>query len=89
MVFEIHYDLNKPGQQYPPIIEEIKKSPKYQQMLKSGWLVSTNESLDQLFGRLRRQIDSTDRLFVSRVRNGEFIGYLDKPVVDWLNQNVT
>lgn len=83
-IYSICYDLNKTGQNYTSLINEIKKSSDFRKPMESYWLVKTNESADQLYNRLAKFIDSNDRLIVTQVTR-QYSGWLAKDVCDWLS----
>ena len=86
-VYNVSYDLDKPGQNYDGLIAELKKSPKWWHYLKSTWLVLTDESADQLWNRLGRHLDRTDNVLVIQVGR-DYSGWLPKEAWDWINANV-
>jgi hypothetical protein len=42
--FLVTYDLNKPGQNYDGLIEELKKTAGWWHYMKSTWILSTSET---------------------------------------------
>jgi hypothetical protein len=86
-VFQISYDLNKPGQNYERLHAEIKRTDRWTRVLESTWLVWTTETVTQLQTRLNRVIHRNNRLFISRVtrENG---GWMDRAVWAWLNRRL-
>jgi hypothetical protein len=86
-VFQISYDLNKPGQDYDRLHAEIKRTARWAHVLASTWLVWTTETVKELQGRLNRVVHRNNRLFLSRVtrENG---GWMDKAVWAWLNRRL-
>lgn len=83
-IYSICYDLNKIGQNYTALINEIQKTLDLRKPMESCWLVRTNETADQLYNRLAKFIDSNDRLLVAKVTRSHQ-GWLNKEVCDWLN----
>ena len=55
-VYCISYDLNKAGQKYNELYEELKSSSSWWHYLDSTWLISTSESASQLSNRLKKHI---------------------------------
>ncbi|MDO9315159.1 MAG: hypothetical protein Q7T97_11490 [Burkholderiaceae bacterium] len=86
-VYCVSYDLNKAGQNYNSLYEELKKSPGYWHRLDSTWLVSTNETADQLSNRIRLHIDGNDSLLVIKVVRA-YAGWLPKDAWEWMDQHV-
>lgn len=61
----IGYDLNRPGQNYPDLIEAIKGLANgYWHHLDSTWIVRTALTAEQVRDALRLHIDPTDELLV-------------------------
>lgn len=87
-VYCVSYDLNKLGQRYAKVYEELKKSPKWIHLLDSTWLIATSESAQQLSDRILKHTDENDRFLVIKVTR-EYQGYLSQDQWDWINQNVT
>jgi hypothetical protein len=86
MVYHVAYDLNAPGQHYDKVIAQITHTSN-QRILKSSWLVETNETAEALRVRIMAVADANDSLFISEV-TGKYNGYLAKDKWDWLNERV-
>jgi iron-sulfur cluster repair protein YtfE (RIC family) len=82
-VYQIVYDLNRPGQNYPELIEALKGvdsiHPQY-----SMWLVNVNQTIDSLTQALMAHIDANDRLFVSVIVKGGWRHYGMPATQKWL-----
>ena len=87
-VFSVSYDLNKTGQNYSELYEELKKSTSWWHYLDSTWLIYTHESASQLSERLLKHLDKNDRLLVIRVTN-DYAGWLTQEAWNWIRQYVT
>lgn len=87
-VYNISYDLNQPGQRYDDLINEIKRSPGYLACLKSTWLISTNETAQEVYNRLSPNLDKNDSVLVIEVVNNSQ-GLLTKRQWEWIKQHVT
>lgn len=82
-VFSVSYDLNKQGKNYDGLYAALKKTD-YNHIMDSTWLVSTNETIQQLNDRLKTQTDDNDYLFISKVNGGEYKGWLQTSIWEWL-----
>jgi hypothetical protein len=82
-VYLINYDLNKSGQDYTDLINEIKKSTGWIKYLKSGWFIATNESVEQVYTRLRKWMDNNDEILINQFTS-PYYGWLSKTVWEWL-----
>lgn len=86
-VYCVSYDLNKAGQNYNALYEELKKSPGYCHPLASTWLVSTSETAQQLSDRLRKHLDNNDHILVIGVTK-DYAGWLPKSNWEWLRKHL-
>ena len=86
-VYCVSYDLNKAGQNYNALYDELKKSPGWCHPLDSTWLISTRESAQQLSDRLRKHLDNNDTLLVIGVTK-EYSGWLPQATWDWMRQHI-
>jgi hypothetical protein len=86
----ITYDLNRPGQNYKDLHDEIKAigTTSWWHYLDSTWMVSTSLSVRQATERLLTKIDKSDRLLVLNVSNDENSGWLTEDAWDWIKQHL-
>lgn len=54
-VFCVTYDLNKSGQSYSALYDEIKLSPGWCHALDSVWLISTTENAKAIIGQAQKK----------------------------------
>lgn len=87
-VYCVSYDLNKSGQNYNALYEEIKKSPGWCHTLDSTWLISSSETANQLSDRLRKHLDDNDDLLVIKVSR-DYAGWLPKQTWEWIDKHVS
>lgn len=85
-IYNISYDLKKPGQNYTELFDELKNSPGWWHYLKSTWLVATNETASQLWDRISPAIDKNDRVLIIQVVNNNNAGWLPQEAWDWINE---
>ena len=87
-VYLIEYDLNRPGQNYPELIEAIKGLGAWCHHLKSAWLVVSSGSAVQVRAALLPHIDETDDLMVMKV-DGEAAWYgLSDEISNWITERL-
>lgn len=85
----VGYDLNRPGQDYPKLIEKLKSYPGYCKVLMSAWIVSTPKTAEQVRDDLLPFIDKSDDLFVVDVTRGPAAWYgLSDATSTWLKNNL-
>ncbi|KRA51345.1 SinR [Pseudoxanthomonas sp. Root65] len=83
----ISYDLNKSGQNYGALYEELKSSPNWCHPMDSTWLIVTGESPEQVRDRLRKHMDDNDTLLIIKVVR-PYSGWLTQEVWGWLEKHV-
>lgn len=87
-VYAISYDLNRPGQNYEALYEEIKSFGGYWHHLDSTWLVSTQLNANQMSERMLKHTDDNDHFLIIRVVD-EYQGWLPKIAWDWLHTHIS
>jgi hypothetical protein len=91
MIVMVAYDLNKPGQNYPDLIQELKKVPDRWHALDSTWLLNTPETPAQVWSRIQKCIDSNDSVLVIEMKKGTAAGAagrLPQEAWDWINAHL-
>lgn len=86
-VYMVSYDLNKLGQDYEGLYEELRRSSGYWHYLDSTWLISTSESANSIFNRLRPSIDNNDSVLIIDVGR-DYSGWLSKKAWEWIKQQI-
>jgi len=85
-LYQIDYDLRKPGRNYDSLIPAIKEiGTSWCHPLKSTWVIDTDYlSASQIAEKLHQHIDANDGLLVTRLQ-GEAAWYsIDPTVSAWL-----
>ncbi len=85
-LFLITYDLNKPGQNYSELYEQLKSIGESQHPLESTWFIKTADEItaDHIYGSLRKLIDDRDTLFVVEITGSDRQGWLAKSFWNWI-----
>jgi hypothetical protein len=86
-VYAVNYDLNRPSQNYTGLIKELESQPAWLHYLKSGWLIMSSLSANQLMERFKPYIDSSDLILVIEVTKNHQ-GSLTKDQWAWINRHV-
>ena len=86
-VYNVSFQLRVSAKRYEGLYREIKMTACLR-ILDSTWLISTKESVLQLFDRLSKEIESDDSLFISKVSRFEYEGRLGEHCWDWLRERV-
>lgn len=87
-VYVVSYDLNKSGQEYEGLYEELKNSAAWWHYLDSTWLIYTSESADQLYSRIGKHIDENDYALVIEVKRN-YQGWLPDKAWEWIREHVS
>ena len=87
--YMIGYDLNRPGKDYPNLIEAIKKvGSNWWHCLDSTWIVVTAKTAKQIRDELTPHIDKSDELLVAGMNNeAAWIGF-ETDCSNWLLSNL-
>ncbi|MHC1684921.1 MAG: SinR family protein [Clostridiaceae bacterium] len=83
----ITYDLNKAGQNYDKLYDEIKSLGEWWHYLDSTWLVDSSYSAQNISERLVPVIDKNDYLLVIKVTNDSH-GWLNQDAWNWITKHV-
>jgi hypothetical protein len=86
-VYLVTYDLHKPGNNYPAILEQIKASSGWAMLSESCYAISTSETVEAAYKRIHAKVDANDTLYVIALRN-PWTGRGPKNVNDWLSQHL-
>lgn len=86
-IYSVSFDLEKLGQGYEGLINEIAKCADWCRPFASHCLVATTETAQQLTERLREVLGSDDSLLVIGV-NSDYSGWLAKEIWFWMNKNL-
>lgn len=88
-VYLISYDLNKPGQDYGPLYEELKKASAWWHYLDSTWLISSLEPIETWQQRIRAKIDANDSFIIFELTPGAGRqGWLPQKAWDWIKNHL-
>ncbi|MCY4780355.1 SinR family protein [Sphingobacterium sp. UT-1RO-CII-1] len=84
----IGYDLNKTGQDYTTLIEEIKRLGTWWHCLDSTFIVKSSSPATLIRDHLKKFIDSNDELLVVCLSGeGAWAGFSNE-CSDWLKNNL-
>jgi len=85
----ISYDLNRPHQDYPKLLNKLKSYGTRWHHLDSLWIIKTNESAKDMRDTLKPLIDSDDELLVVNITDdaAAWSGFNDSGS-KWLKDNL-
>lgn len=84
----IGYDLNKSGQDYTSLIEQIKKLGTCWHCLDSTWIVKSNSTAKVIRNHLEKFIDSNDVLLIAKLSGEAAWAGFDEKCSKWLTDNL-
>lgn len=88
MVYEISYDLNRPGQDYKDLYVAIKNFGSWCHPVDSTWFVDSNLSANTIRDGLTAVMDKTDALVVIKASApGAWFG-LNTEISTWLENHL-
>jgi hypothetical protein len=87
-VYLVTWNLNKEPNYAKARADFIKVLDRYATIrdrnLETVRFVSTQETAEQLAKKLNAPLDKNDTLIVSRIRVGEYFGWLDPQIWEWI-----
>ncbi|MFZ5553160.1 MAG: hypothetical protein ACOZCO_08605 [Bacteroidota bacterium] len=86
-VYLITYDLNKIGKNYEGLLKAIEDYPAWWHYMKNCWLISTNQTYNEVFNKLKPHMDDGDNLLIIEVTKN-YIGWLDQKAWDWMKDMI-
>lgn len=92
-VYVVTWNLNKERNNYGAARAAfIQQLETYQNKADSGLesvrFIQSTQTADQINEFLKKKLDSTDRLLVSKMNSGQHQGWLDKQTWDWINSRL-
>ncbi|UWU16005.1 hypothetical protein N2599_08415 [Rhizobium sullae] len=82
----VTYDLNKEVKR-PDILKEIKKGGNWAKLSESSYAISTNETAEQVYSRLKPYLDNNDNCYIITLSR-PYTGWGPKEVNDWLESHL-
>ncbi|ADY20325.1 hypothetical protein P4U05_17105 [Bacillus paranthracis] len=83
----ISYDLNKSGKKYNELYESLKSYEHYWHYLDSTWIIKTDETTQQIFEKIKVNLDDDDTLLIIEIKNNKQ-GWLPQSAWDYLNNTI-
>ncbi|AWX56922.1 hypothetical protein AB432_018535 [Brevibacillus brevis] len=87
-VYLITYDLNKSGQNYDKLYEQIKSCGAWWHYLDSTWLVDSTLNATQIRDRMKNAMDDNDFCLVIKLTNENYQGWLPKKAWNWIHEHL-
>lgn len=85
MIYLISYDLNKPEQDYPKIVDVIKSYRTYCKVLKSQCFIRSNKTATEIGKHLMEHLDENDQLLICEFTKNHD-GLIKNNVISWLEK---
>lgn len=86
-VYVVSYDLNKAGQNYKDLYAELEDSPGWCREVDSTWLISTSETAEQLWARLKPHFDANDRCMIVTATR-PYSGWMRDSAWEWMKNHL-
>lgn len=87
--YMVSYDLNRPGQNYADLIEELKGFGTWWHHLTSTWLVRSALTPAQIRDTLKAHLDPNDELLVIDVHSGSWASFgFSQKANGWLRKHL-
>ena len=83
----VTYDLNKVGQDYEALYEQIKSLGDCINPLDSVWLIKTDKTCAQVRDHIKTVLDGNDLLIVLPYGEGR-ASILNSKDIEWIKQNI-
>jgi len=92
-VYIVTWNLNKEKSNYSAartaFIQQLETYPnKADSGLESVRFIETHQTASQIQDFLKQKLDSNDRLFVTKLVTGNYSGWLNKDVWEWINARI-
>lgn len=91
-VYLVTWDLNKEKPNYSSARTKfLAVLEKYENIkdtnLDSVRFISTGLNAKEIYNDLSTVLDNNDSLFITKIKDGEYYGALNKGIWDWINKN--
>lgn len=87
-MYEISYDLNRPGKDYPDLYAAIKNLGSWCHPVDSTWFIVTDLSANTIANKLKLVMDKSDALIVVQVSGQAAWFGLSDEVNAWLKKHL-
>lgn len=84
VVYVVGYCQNKSGKDYTGLYNAISSYP-HMRFINSMWLISTSDSIQVVYDKLKLYIDEKDYLLIIQAKDN-YIGWLPKSEHNWMNK---
>ena len=85
-LYIISYDLSKPNRDYDGLYDTLKSFSSWWHYLESTWMISTTDTSDEVFEKLKPHIDEDDNLLIIEAGKKRS-GWLPKKAWEWIKNH--
>ena len=85
-IYLVAYDFPGPSEKYSELFNELKNSRRWWHYIDAVWLLSTDESADEIFERLEPSLDDDISLFITEIGNDRQ-GWLPERAWKWIRKH--
>ena len=86
-IYLIAYDFTGSSDKYSDLFDELKKSPRWWHYIDAVWLLSTDESANQIYTRLEPYLNDDISMFITEIGN-DHQGWLPDKAWKWIRKHV-
>jgi len=89
MIYVVSYDLPRGlfGRSPQPLYNELATSRGWCHYLEKTWLISTNESIQELYQRLSPYLNDTDKILITELTR-IYYGILPNEAWEWIEERI-
>jgi len=89
MIYVVNYDLPRGlfGRSPQPLYDELFSSRGWWHYLDKTWLVSTLETMEELYQRLLPHLNETDKILITELTK-DYYGQLPQEAWDWISERI-
>lgn len=92
-VYMVTWNLNKEKKNYAAARKKLiavlsEFDAVYDTDLETVWFVSTNQNANSIAAEIQPCLDANDRLFVTRLSDDQYQGWMLVKIWDWINARV-
>ena len=85
-IYLVAYDFRGSSDNYSDLFDELQKSPGWWHWIDAVWLLSTDESADEIFERLEPSLDDDISWFITEI-GSDRQGWLPKRAWKWIRKH--
>lgn len=85
-IYLVAYDLPGSSDEYSDLFDELRKSPRWWHYIDAVWLLSTDETANEIYARLEPHLYEEINLFITEIGNDRQ-GWLPRKAWKWIRKH--